>query len=380
VGTQYDANSNRESLTTPGGTVSGTYDAQDRLLTYGNFAYTYGPNGELTSRTNTATSDVTDYVYDARGSLLSVNLPDTTQIDYVIDGQARRVGKKINGVITQRFLYKDGLRIVAELDAAGEMVSQFMYVGGNHSPDYMVSGGAAYRFVKDQVGSVRLVINTSDGGIAQRIDYDAYGVVLQDTNPGFQPFGFAGGLYDADTGFVRFGARDYDASVGRWTAKDPIRFTGGINLYAYSHNDPVNSLDPAGRDPTHSQCVEMAKSGFVSCSTERYSLVNAVCETLGLYDRNACANACAAKFEYDLNTCELTAPLQQQFPSPPYQPENYEYPFVDQRTQTPGFNRLDLPPDCTTRTRGSCGLGRGITTRVLEGGRRKIRFGGTAGS
>ena len=43
---------------------------------------------------------------------------------------------------------------------------------------------------------------------------------LNDTNPGFQPFGFAGGLYDPDTGLVRFGARDYDAETGRWTSKE----------------------------------------------------------------------------------------------------------------------------------------------------------------
>ncbi|HET8934091.1 MAG TPA: RHS repeat-associated core domain-containing protein [Polyangiales bacterium] len=47
-----------------------------------------------------------------------------------------------------------------------------------------------------------------------------FGVVLNDSNPGFQPFGFAGGLYDADTGLVRFGERDYDALTGRWTKKD----------------------------------------------------------------------------------------------------------------------------------------------------------------
>ncbi len=68
-----------------------------------------------------------------------------------------------------------------------------------------------------------------------------------DTNPGFQPFGFAGGLYDPDTGLVRFGARDYDPATGRWTAKDPILFGGGdANLYAYVGNDPVNFIDPSG--------------------------------------------------------------------------------------------------------------------------------------
>ena len=63
----------------------------------------------------------------------------------------------------------------------------------------------------------------------------------------FIPFGFAGGLYDHDTGLVRFGARDYDAQVGRWIAKDPIGFDGGqTNFYVYVNNDPVNGIDPEG--------------------------------------------------------------------------------------------------------------------------------------
>ena len=67
------------------------------------------------------------------------------------------------------------------------------------------------------------------------------------TEPGFQPFGFAGGLYDQHTKLVRFGARDYDPEVGRWTAKDLISFLGrGANLYAYGLNDPVNLTDSFG--------------------------------------------------------------------------------------------------------------------------------------
>ena len=69
-----------------------------------------------------------------------------------------------------------------------------------------------------------------------------------DTNPGFQPFGFAGGLYDRDTGLVRFGARDYDAGIGRWLAKDPIKFRGGSNAYAYVHNKPIGRTDRGGLD------------------------------------------------------------------------------------------------------------------------------------
>ncbi|MCZ7625927.1 MAG: RHS repeat-associated core domain-containing protein [Candidatus Methylomirabilis sp.] len=102
-----------------------------------------------------------------------------------------------------------------------------MYGSRSNIPDYMIKGGVTYRIISDHLGSPRLVVNTADGSIAQQLDYDEFGNVLTDTHPGFQPFGFAGGLYDPDTGLVRFGARDYDAGTGRWTAKDPIRFKGG---------------------------------------------------------------------------------------------------------------------------------------------------------
>jgi len=104
-----------------------------------------------------------------------------------------------------------------------------------------------YRIISDQLGSPRLVVNVNTGAIAQEMNYDEFGVVLMDTNPGFQPFGFAGGLYDPQTGLVRFGVRDYDAQIGRWTTKDPILFEGeDTNLYAYSASDPINYFDPDG--------------------------------------------------------------------------------------------------------------------------------------
>jgi RHS repeat-associated protein len=128
------------------------------------------------------------------------------------------------------------------------VVARFVYAEGVNVPDLMTKGGATYRIITDTVGSVRLVVNAATGAVAQRLDYDEFGRVLLDTSPGLQPFGFAGGLYDPDTGLVRFGARDYDAEIGRWTAKDPVLFDGGDpNLYLYSLGDPLNRTDPHGR-------------------------------------------------------------------------------------------------------------------------------------
>jgi RHS repeat-associated protein len=160
-------------------------------------------------------------------------------VEYAIDAAGRRTGKKVGGALLKGWLY-DGAAIVAELDGAGNVVSRFF-------PGGMIKGGATYRILRDHLGSPRLVVDTATGAVAQRMDFDEFGRVLQDTNPGFTPFGFAGGHYDPDTGLVRFGARDYMADVGRWTAKDPIRFQGGdTNLYGYVFNDPVNLVDPFG--------------------------------------------------------------------------------------------------------------------------------------
>jgi RHS repeat-associated protein len=240
----YDANGNRLARSGALGSTSATYDEQDRIKTYGSTTYAFSPNGSLTSKTVAAGS--TTYVYDLRGNLRSVTLPSGSSVEYIIDGQSRRVGKKVAGSIVQGFLYGKGLGPLAELDSSGATIATFVYAAKVNVPDYIAKGGKRYRVVTDQVGSVRLVVDAANGTVVQRIDYDEFGIVTSDSNPGFQPFGFAGGLYDRDTGLVRFGARDYDPTTGRWSAKDPLSLRVGTNLYAYAGCDPVNLSDPKG--------------------------------------------------------------------------------------------------------------------------------------
>ena len=170
-----------------------------------------------------------------------------TDIRDIIGSQNRLVGKEVNVVLTEGFLYDGQLEPVAELDGSGNIVEQFVYGTRPNVPDYIVQGGVEYEVITDQVGSPELIVNTSTGAIAEQIRYDVWGNVASDSNPGFQPFGFAGGLYDQDTKLVRFGARDYDPQTGRWTAKDPILFQGGeTGLYTYTGSDPINFVDPSG--------------------------------------------------------------------------------------------------------------------------------------
>ena len=243
----YDANGNRTTRVTGTQTDTGTHSGDDRLLTYANITYSYHPNGSLQSKA--IGGSVTLYNYDAVGNLRGATLPDSTVVEYVIDAQDRRIGKKIDGTLQQGWLYSEDGRVVAELEASGSVRSRFVYGTRPNIPDYMIRGGIAYKFVVDHLGSPRVILNTSTGAATQIMGYDEFGRVLSDTNPGFQPFGFAGGLYDPTTGLVRFGSRDYDPQPGRWTTKDPIGFGGGDpNLYAYALNNPLNYIDRDGRN------------------------------------------------------------------------------------------------------------------------------------
>jgi RHS repeat-associated protein len=182
-------------------------------------------------------------------------LPDGTLIEYIVDGRNRRVGKKVNGTLQKQWIYDGQLRPVAEMDGSGTLVSQFVYATHINIPDYIIKSGVTYRVITDHLGSLRFVINTSTGSIAQRMDYDDWGNVLVNTNPDFTPFGFAGGIYDSQTKLTRFGARDYEPEVGRWTTKDPIGMSGGYNTYIYVGDNPILLLDPIGLIPL-SDCIK----------------------------------------------------------------------------------------------------------------------------
>ena len=227
--------------------MSATYDDQDRLLTYGTYEFTYTANGVLETKTDTANGDAWLFQYDALGNLVSVGLPNGDLVEYLVDGMGRRVGKKKNGVLLKQWIYRDALKPVAELDGSGNLVSEFVYGTTAIVPDYVVRAGTVYRVLSDHLGSPRLAMNVANSAdVPFAAGYTSFG---EQTGTGLEwmPFGFAGGLYDPESGLIRFGARDLDSSTGRWTAKDPARFNGRQgNFYVYVGNDPVNRSDPFG--------------------------------------------------------------------------------------------------------------------------------------
>jgi RHS repeat-associated protein len=78
--------------------------------------------------------------------------------------------------------------------------------------------------------------------------YDAYGNLLSGGDSS-DPYGYNGqaGYYtDHETGLILCTHRYYDPTVGRWINRNPIGYDGGINLYGYCWNGPIDGEDYYG--------------------------------------------------------------------------------------------------------------------------------------
>jgi RHS repeat-associated protein len=290
----YDENGNRIQKITGFQVTEGHYNDQDQLIQYGHTFYTYDANGALSQKSvndsrgglfgglfaellsrvfdknDSGRTKITKYQFDAFSNLKFVTLPDGRVISYIVDGQNRRVGKQINGTLVQGFIYNSQTQIIAELDGSGNIVKQFIYGMKQNIPDYMITNGKEYRIISNQVGTPIYVVDASSGQVVEFENMDEFGYSASgematmasassasNSTTSMLPFGFAGGLYDGDTGLVHMGAREYDPETGRWLQRDPILFnipgtvpgaTGPVqtNLYAYTLNDPINFIDPTG--------------------------------------------------------------------------------------------------------------------------------------
>ncbi len=109
------------------------------------------------------------------------------------------------------------------------------------------SGTVWYAF--DERGNVAQRVNGS-GSVLSTDLYDGFGNVTRTGGPDVFGFGGQAGYYtDAETGLILCTNRHYDSQSGRFLSRDPLGYGGGINLYSYTQNNPVNWLDPFGTDP-----------------------------------------------------------------------------------------------------------------------------------
>ena len=116
-----------------------------------------------------------------------------------------------------------------------------------------IEGGTYYFYFNDHLGNVRAVIDMNNYHI-QYNHYYPFGLPMAETSDGKQdeqPYKYNGKEFERKNGlnWMDYGARMYDAALGRFTTMDPLAEKYyAVSSYAYCGNNPINRIDPDGKD------------------------------------------------------------------------------------------------------------------------------------
>ena len=199
-----------------------------------NPGYAYDKNGNLTKDLN---KKITAISYN------SLYLPELLTIDgvthkytYAADGRKLKVVQgSTNRDYVGNIIYENG------------SLKRILVEGG------YIEGGTYYFYFNDHLGNVRAVIDGGNHNI-QFNHYYPYGLPMAETSDGKQneqPYKYNGKEFERKNGlnWMDYGARHYDAALGRFTTMDPLAEKYyGVSPYVYCGNNPINRIDPDGKD------------------------------------------------------------------------------------------------------------------------------------
>jgi RHS repeat-associated protein len=232
----YDAVGNRSTYTA---TITQTtvtdyqYDAANRLVNAGDVVYTWSDTGRLLN------DDAYQYTWNAAGRLITIT-DGVNTLGFRYDGNGNRRVRIANGILTTHTL-DIGFGLPEVLMEYGTDVTRYL-----HLPHGIVTqdgGGWSYG-AADGLGSVRQRLDGSGQVIATQ-DYQPFGSPL--SGNGNAPYGFTGEWWEGQTGLLFLRARYYNPETGTFLSADPVP---GNHLYGYVGSNPINLIDPSGKDGT----------------------------------------------------------------------------------------------------------------------------------
>ena len=212
-----------------------TVNGLNQYTTAGTAVFGYDANGNLTSDGSRT------FTYDAENRLVAASGGISLAYDPL-----GRLWQVATTSTTTRFIY-DGDALIWETDGAGNRLRSYIH-GSNASSDdplvwYDSSVGFARRYLHtDQHGSIIAAADEA-GNAAVLNAYDAWGIPNAANQGRFQ---YTGQAWLVELGMYYYKARIYSPTLGRFMQTDPVGYDGGINLYAYVSNDPVNQTDATG--------------------------------------------------------------------------------------------------------------------------------------
>ncbi|MBX9943888.1 MAG: hypothetical protein K2Y40_07395 [Reyranella sp.] len=228
-------------LAYPSGTPSTTGYTANTLNQYtavGAVTPTYDGNGNLTF------DGTTTLGHDPENRLVSASGGGNTAT-YAFDPRGRRKVRTVNGTTTVTITGADNRELMDYDGATGAILRWYAYGPGPNAVlnQMNVASGTRDTLLPDLLGSIVASVDSSTGNIAP-FGYRPYGT----TSAAPAQFGYTGQRVDQETGLYYYRARHYSPAWGRFTQADPIGYQGGINLYGYVGNDPLNATDPSGLD------------------------------------------------------------------------------------------------------------------------------------
>jgi RHS repeat-associated protein len=267
-GRNFAFDSSLPTLTGNGNTANITIDAVDAVghetkdtwqVPTGNTAanFTYDANGDTLAEVDNPSSNLSvasNYTWSSIGQLLSVQTGNTTvAFTYDCLGHRIELSANVSGNVSTEYYIWDGDQIVQKMmngnTTANITAKYFDYgfqaINGNSSTNYF--------YTTDHQGSIREVLANDGQTIVGRFSYDPWGdTTYEDYSAGSvaQPdFGYDGYFRSSHLpGLYLTEYRPYCTIIGKWLSRDPIGEAGGLNLYGYVGNNPINFRDPLGLD------------------------------------------------------------------------------------------------------------------------------------
>jgi len=218
----------------------------------GSSAFGYDGDGNMSLVTAKDASGTvtgqTSYTYDDASRLIGITTPGSSKWQFVYDGLSRlrvsRSWKWTNGAWVQdsekRRVYR-GMRVVQERDQNNAVIVSYC----GRLARSTASGTVFYGF--DGRGNVTTLTDAT-GSVVGSYTYDAWGNLLASSGAkaGENLYRFSG--KEQLAGMSAYGFRFYSSGLGRWINRDPIRESGGTNVYAFVGSNPVNKRDAHGFD------------------------------------------------------------------------------------------------------------------------------------